>query len=121
MGNFGLNGGIPWITNTEGATCFVCKQGMETVSVNHFLLECPGFKKNLDSLWDKLKTEARHLNPVDVDFFVDFITSLDQHNKILLLLGGSPVTVRRSNSELYQKISCCSCWKNLQDSQGKIA
>ena len=86
MGNFGLNGGIPWITNTEGATCFVCKQGVETV--NHFLLECPGFKENLDSLWEKLKTKARHLNPVDGDQIVDFITNLDQHSKMFLLLGG---------------------------------
>ena len=76
MGNFGLDGGIPRITNTEGATCFVCKQGVETV--NQFLLECSGFKENLDSLWDKLKTKARHLNPVDGDQIVDFITNLDQ-------------------------------------------
>ena len=48
MGNFGLKGGIPWLTNTEGATCSVCEQGVKTV--NHFLLECPGFKENLDSL-----------------------------------------------------------------------
>ena len=27
MGNFGLNGDFPRINNTEGATCFVCKQG----------------------------------------------------------------------------------------------
>ena len=46
MGDFGLNGGISWLTSTAGATCFVCKQGVETV--NHFLLECPGFKENLD-------------------------------------------------------------------------
>ena len=59
---------------------------METV--DHFLLECPGFEENLDSLWDKLKTKARHLNPVDGDQIVDFITNLDQHNKMLLLLGG---------------------------------
>ena len=65
MGNFGLNGGSSWLTDTEGATCFVCKQGVETV--NHFFLECPGFKENLDPLWDKLKTKARHLNPVDGD------------------------------------------------------
>ena len=84
MGNFDLS--IPWITITEGATCFVCKQGMETV--DHFLRECPGFKKNLDYLWDKLKTKARHLNSVDGDQIVDFITNLDQHNKMLLLLGG---------------------------------
>ena len=86
MGNFGLSGSIPWLTTTEGATCFVCKQGAETV--NHFLLECPGFKENLDSLWEKLKTKARHLNHVDGDQIVDFITNLDQHIKMLLLLGG---------------------------------
>ena len=106
-------------TNTGGATCFGCKQGVETV--NHFLLECPGFKENLDSLWDKLKTKARHLNPVDRDQMGDFITNLDHHNKMLLLLVGSPVTVRRSNSKLYQKISCCRCWKDLQDLHGKVA
>ena len=86
MGNFGLNGGILWLTNTEGATCFVCKQGVETV--NHFLLECHGLKENLDFLWDKLKTKARHLNPTDGDQIVNFITNLDQHNKMLLLSGG---------------------------------
>ena len=40
MENFGLNGDIPWFNYTEGETCFVCKQGLETVT--HFLLECPG-------------------------------------------------------------------------------
>ena len=111
MENFGLNGGIPWLTDTECATCFVCKQGVETV--NHFRLESPGFKENLDSLWDKLKTKARHLNPIDGDQTVNFITNLDQHNKMLLPFGGSPVTVRRSYSKIYQKICCCSCSKNL--------
>ena len=42
MGNFGLNGGIPWLTNTEGA------KSLETV--NLFLLECPWLKENLDPL-----------------------------------------------------------------------
>ena len=82
MGNFSVNGGIPRITDTEGASCFLRKQGVETV--NHFLLECSGFKESLDSgfkesldsLWDKLKTKARHLNPVDGDQIVDFITNL---------------------------------------------
>ena len=75
-----------WITNTEGATCFVFKQGVETV--NHFFLECPGFNENLHSLWEKLKTKARHLNSVDGYQIVDFITNLDQHDKMFLLLGG---------------------------------
>ena len=72
MGNFGLNGGIHRLTDTEGATCFVCKQGVETV--NHSLLECPGLKENLDFLSDKLKTKAKHLNPIDGDQIVDHHT-----------------------------------------------
>ena len=98
MGDIGLNDGIPWLTNTEDATCFVCKQGVETV--NHFLLECPLFKENIDPLCDKLKTKARHLNPIDGEQIVNFITNLDQHHKMLLLLW-SPVTIRQYNDKLY--------------------
>ena len=36
MGNFGLNGGIPWVTNTDDALCFVCKT--DTQALGHFLL-----------------------------------------------------------------------------------
>ena len=85
MGNFGLNSGIPWLADADGATFFVCKQGVETVS--HFLLECPGFKENFDALWNKSKTKARDLNLVDGDQIVNFITNLDQHHKMLTLLG----------------------------------
>ena len=60
MGNFGFNGGIPWLADTEGETYFVlCKQGMETV--NQFLLECLGFIESFDSLSGRLKTKARDL------------------------------------------------------------
>ena len=52
------------------------------------MLSVLGSKENLDSLWVKLKTKARHLNPIDGDQIVNFITKLDQHNKMLLLLGG---------------------------------
>ena len=45
-----------WLTDTEGATCFVSRQGVETV--NHFLLLCSGFQENFDSLWDKLETQG---------------------------------------------------------------
>ena len=35
-----------------------------------------------------MKTKARNLNPIDGDQIVNFITNLDQHSKIILLLGG---------------------------------
>ena len=34
MGNFGLNGGVPWLTNTDGELCLLCKESVEDVS--HF-------------------------------------------------------------------------------------
>ena len=52
MGNFGLNGGVPWLTNTDGELCLFCKDSAEDVS--HFLLDCPNFRDNFESLWSNL-------------------------------------------------------------------
>ena len=49
MGQFGLSGSIPWLCDSDGAFCFVCKQDIE--SVTHFLLDCTYFKQNFPSLW----------------------------------------------------------------------
>ena len=59
------------------------------VTINRFLLECPGFKENFDSLWDMLKTKAGDLNPVDEDQIVNFITNLDQHHKRFFITKSS--------------------------------
>ena len=48
MGQFGLRGGIPWLRDSDGAFCFVCKQDVESVTL--FLLDCSYFKQNLLSL-----------------------------------------------------------------------
>ena len=37
MSQFGLSGNIPWLRDSDGAFCFVCKQNVE--SVTHFLLD----------------------------------------------------------------------------------
>ena len=34
MGQLGLNGEVPWLSNTDGALCFICKS--ETQDFNHF-------------------------------------------------------------------------------------
>ena len=49
MGNFGLNGGVPWHVCTNGFLCLICKKGTEDVT--HFLLDCPFFKENIDSVY----------------------------------------------------------------------
>ena len=58
--NFGLNGCIPWLQNTDGAIFFICKEEIE--SVTHFLLDCSYFRNNFDSLWNKLKLKIAQSN-----------------------------------------------------------
>ena len=48
MGSFGINGGVPWPSNTDGELCLLCKESVEDVS--HFLPDCPNFRDNGESL-----------------------------------------------------------------------
>ena len=43
MNNFGLNGSAPWLKDSEGTLCFICKEDIK--NLDHFLLECPQFKE----------------------------------------------------------------------------
>ena len=85
MSNFGLNGCIPWLQNTAGANCFICKE--ENKSVTHFLLDCSYFRNNFDSLWNKLKLKIYQSIQTNGVYICNFVTNLDRNNKVLLLLG----------------------------------
>ena len=89
MGNFSLNGGIPWLCNTDGAICFLCKADIETVS--HCLLDCPNFREHFDSLWANLTVKVKKFNDIDGRQISEFIAKLDRHQKALLLLGCVPL------------------------------
>ena len=78
MGNFGLNGGVPWLTNTDGELC-------------HFLSDCSSFRDNFESLWSNLSQKVIASNPSDGTQVSHFISSLDRQQKIILLLGGFPL------------------------------
>ena len=84
MGNFGLNGAMPWITN-----CFVCKR--DTESLGHFLFDCPDFREHFDSLWSNLCLKVTANNPLDGRHIVGYIMTLDRHHKAMLLLGCLPL------------------------------
>ena len=89
MGSLGLNGGIPWLRNTEGTLCFICKQDNETLS--HFLFVCTSFRRHFDSLWANLISKINNSNPTDGAPMSHFIINLNQHHKTLLLLGCLPL------------------------------
>ena len=104
MSNFGLNGCIPWLQNTDDAFCFICKE--ETESMTHFLLDCFYFRNNFDSLWNKLKLKIAQSNQTDGVYICNFITNLDRNNKVLLLLGGLPLPLdSKTNIQINRFIS----------------
>ena len=39
MGQFGLSGGIPWLRDSDGAVCFVCKPDVGSVTLTEVLLQ----------------------------------------------------------------------------------
>ena len=90
-GDFGLNGGVPWLLNTEGALCFICKENVE--NVNHFLLECREFRNNFDSIWLNLRQKIVSASPIDGPRIFYFIHHLNQRHKVLLLLGGIATSI----------------------------
>ena len=63
MSKFGLNASVPWLKDTEGALCFICKEDIE--NTYHFLLDCPQFKENFDSIWRNLDLKIMRSNPTD--------------------------------------------------------
>ena len=58
MGNFGLSGGVPWHVRTNGSLCLIYKEGTYW-DVTHFLLDCPLFKENVESICPISKPELR--------------------------------------------------------------
>ena len=42
--NFGLNASVPWLKDTEGALCSICKEDSE--NTDHLLLDCSHFEEN---------------------------------------------------------------------------
>ena len=85
MGNFCLNGGIPWFAETDGSLCFTCREDDETLC--HSFFDYLTLKPNFDSLWCNLLLKASNLNATDGNQISQLDTKLDRFHKTLLLLG----------------------------------
>ena len=97
MRNFGINGGVPWLTNTDGELCLLCKESVEDVS--QFLSDCPNFRDSRESLWSNLSQKVIACNPSDGTQMSHFFSSLDREQKILLLLGVFISLLTKSQSD----------------------
>ena len=80
--------------------------------VSPCLIDCPAFRDNYSSLWSNLKTKIINFNHTDSITISYFITCLDPHEKVLLLLGGlslsfddaSLILIKRSVASAFGKI-----------------
>ena len=84
MGSFGLNASVHWLTVTEGALRSICKEDIK--NTDHFLLDCPQFKENFDSIWRNLDLTIMRSNPTDGIQIADFIKGLNRQQKVMLLV-----------------------------------
>ena len=85
MSNFGFNAFAPWLKDTKGTLCFICK---DIENTDHFLLDCPQFKENFDSIWRNLDLKIMRSNLTDGMQITNFIKGLNHQHKIMLLVGG---------------------------------
>ena len=104
VGNFGFNRGVPWLSHTQGALCFICKENFENVS--HFLHDCTEFIQNFDSMWLNLKQKVISANPIDGSQIFDFIFHLDRQQKTLLLSGGLSLPFDQTTVTMINRFIC---------------
>ena len=98
MCNFGFNGHIPWLPDTNGANSYVCKHTVENTS--HFVIGCPSFK-------------VCSSDPIDGYLMVNFVDDVDKHSDMLLLLGGLPLPFDQMTAHSMRRLSLRRL-KNLQ-------
>ena len=93
--------------------CLICKEG-QADDVTHFLLDCPFFKENVDSIWLNIKARITETNPLDGTQICNFISNLDGVSKVLLLLWALSLPFDNATAVLIKRfISSCSSRKNL--------
>ena len=86
MGNLGLDAWVPWLSDTDGRKCFICKHSVE--DAGHFFFDCMSFRENFKILWSDLKTTLFNANSLENNFMSSFLVNLDGKHKTMFLLGG---------------------------------
>ena len=112
MSNFGLDASVLWLKDTEGALCFICKEDIE--NTDHFLLHCPQFKENFDSIWRNLDLKVMRSNPTDGIQIANFIKGLNRQHKIMLLVGGLSLPFDHETTKLIKKFMFSAVGKSCK-------
>ena len=81
-----MQGGIPWLKETDQAICPLCKSGTEDLT--HFLLNCSALKDEWKFFWESLFSKVGICCCHEAGTFKIFSVSLNDDSKYRLLLGG---------------------------------
>ena len=115
MRNFGLNGGVTCLTNSDGALCFICKTELE--DLNHFVANFPNFKDHFESLWSNSDGKIILSNSLDEGAIAEFIRNLKPQERLQLLLGGLVVSFDQLTNTLITRFIACALGKSAKFAQ----
>ena len=101
MDNFGLNGSVPWLKDTEGTLCFICKEDFENLDL--FSLDCPQFKEDFNHILCNLELKIIRSNPTTGIQIANFIKKLDGQHTAVLLVGGLSLPFDNETTTLIKK------------------
>ena len=112
MGNLGLNAGVPWLSDTDGQKCFICKNGVK--DAGHFF-GCMSFRENYTILWSNLKTTFCNANPLESNSMFSFLSKVRLKAYNHVPSRRFIVTIRQYNNYYREKICIDYHWQNLQN------
>ena len=69
--------------------------------MTRFSLDCGKFKQNFLSLWSNLNFKVSNCDGVDICQFID---NLDQHHKVLLLLGSLHLSFKNVTNTIIKRL-----------------
>ena len=118
MGNFGLNGGVPWLEGTNGCVCYICQEGVEDNL--HFLLDCSFLREYFSLLWSKLQQKILKLDLVDGPGIISYLNNLDCANKVLFLLGDLLLPFQKQMRIIIRKFVSLAVYKIYQLKLAKL-
>ena len=118
MGSHGLQGGIPWLKETDQAICPLCKSGTEDLT--HFLLKCSALKDEWKFFWESLFSKVGICCPHEAGTFKLFSVNLNDDSKCRLLLGGLNIPFPKVIKDTVRKYAAVSVSKMIKVRNDKL-
>ena len=113
-----MQGGIPWLKETDQAICPLCKSGTEDLI--HFLLKCSALKDEWEFFWESLFSKVEICCPHEAGTFKIFSVNLNDDSKCRLLLGGLNIPFPKVIKDTVRKYAAVSVSRMIKVRNDKL-